>query len=244
VSGLKFLGVLNSPMELHKPDLVWIDPLFAFAGCDLMDAKDVGLFLREGIIAAAVRHGVCIHVVHHVAKPSRDGLDKHEMADIDFQYLGFGTSEIQNSFRAVNVLLPVSGHQGIFRLILSKRGMRAGAKSLDGEYSTSIYLTHSKEGICWLQTDKPEPVARIKAQGKDTPFQSQFSEDDVPLQMSYTTGWKAAALRKHMRAETGMSEKTFYRLWRELKLKQRICMNSDHEWFLKPLNSGHEGDNK
>src|SRR4030095_17097968 len=100
-------------------------------GCDLLNAKEVGLFVREGIIPVAVRQRVCIHVVHHVGKPSRDGDTKTSWSDLDFQYLGFGSSEIQNAFRAVNILLPVSGHEGVYRLILSKRGSRAGALDSD-----------------------------------------------------------------------------------------------------------------
>jgi hypothetical protein len=243
VSGNRFLSLLSSLIELHKPDLVWIDPLFAFAGCDLVDAKAVGLFLREGIIAAAVRHGVCIHVIHHVGKPDRDNDAKKNWSELDFQYLGFGSSEIQNSFRGVNVLLPVSGQEGIFRLILSKRGVRAGAKTPNGEPTTSVYLTYSKEGICWLQIDKPEPVTRIRGQGKDTQFQTRFSDDHVLSEMSLTHSWKTAMLQKHMKAETGMSEKTFYRIWAELKAKQRIHVNSDGEWLRRSPFSV-EGENK
>jgi hypothetical protein len=243
VTGLKFLSLLDSLIELHKPDLVWIDPLFAFAGCDLMNAKDVGLFLREGVIAAAVRHGVCIHIVHHVGKPDRDNDAKHNWNELDFQYLGFGSSEIQNAFRAVNVLLPVAGHQGIFRLILSKRGSRAGAKTPDDELTTSVYLTHSKEGIYWVQTEKPDLLARIRGQGKDHLFQAKFSADDVLSQMSVTHPSKTAMLQKHMKAETGMSEKTFYRIWADLKTKQRIQTNSDGEWVKRSASTG-ERENK
>jgi len=136
VTGARFLAVLESLVQLHKPDLVFVDPLFAFAGCDLIDAPQVSEFLREGLIPLAVRNKVCVHVVHHIGKPARDNNAKQSWSELDYQYLGFGSSEIQNAFRAVNILLPVSGHEGVFRLILSKRGSRAGALDIDGERTT------------------------------------------------------------------------------------------------------------
>jgi uncharacterized membrane protein len=51
--------------------------------------------------------------------------------------------------------------------------------------------------------------------------------------MSITNGWKASALQKHMREETGMSEKTFYRLWADLKEKGLIKLDSENEWIRK-----------
>jgi hypothetical protein len=115
-TGDAFLRKLRALLKLHKPDLVWIDPLFAFAGCDLLNTEAVSRFLREGLIPIAIEHGVCAHVIHHIGKPARDNNAKREWTSFDYQFLGFGSSEIQNAFRAVNILIPVSGHEGIFRL--------------------------------------------------------------------------------------------------------------------------------
>jgi hypothetical protein len=46
-----------------------------------------------------------------------------------------------------------------------------------------------------------------------------------------------------MKAETGMSEKTFYRIWADLKTKQRIQTNSDGEWVKRSASTG-ERENK
>jgi hypothetical protein len=159
-TGKPFLGLLDQLLEIDRPDMAWIDPLFAFAGCDLLNPEKTGRFLREGLFPLAIKRGVAMNVVHHVGKPNRDK-DSSPIAEIDLQYLGFGTSEIQNAFRAVNILLPVSGEAGLFRLGLSKRGERAGALDAEGNWTRSLYLTHSKEGICWLQASEPEKPARV-----------------------------------------------------------------------------------
>lgn len=101
---------------------------------------------------------------------------------------------------------------------------------MNGEPTTSIYLEHGKEGkIIWLQVEKPERVDP----GKQSRFHVQFNTDLVLAEMSITNGWKASALQKHMREETGMSEKTFYRLWADLKEKGLIKLDSENEWIRK-----------
>jgi hypothetical protein len=209
---------------MHKPDFVWIDPLFAFAGCDLIDAKEAGLFLRENLFPIAVRNRVCIHVMHHVGKPDKDSKAKAGWGDLDFQYLGFGSSEIQNGFRAFNIILPVPGEEKVFRLILSKRGSRAGAKTPDGEFTNNIYLSHAKEGICWLQVDKPEEQAKS---GKTGQFTGSHKAEDILAEMNPSDGIKTGALLRLIISETGMSRATFFRLFNELKAARKVRVTND-----------------
>jgi hypothetical protein len=232
-SGDKFLTQLRALLSVYKPDNVWIDPLFAFAGCDLVDTPAISRFIREGIIPAAIEHKVCAHVIHHIGKPARDNDAKKNWSSFDYQFLGFGSSEIQNSFRAVNILIPVAGHEGVFRLILSKRGERAGAKDIDGQFTTSIYMEHQRDGgLLWNQVDKPdEPVKQSRA--ADHTFQARFTLQSVLDQMSKVNGWPAGDLQKQMKSETGMSEKTFYRLWADAKSQGKIKIDSDRKWTLK-----------
>lgn len=230
-TGMKFCSLLETLVEQERPDFVWIDPLFAFAGCDLKDAQQAGEFVREGIIPIAVRHRVCLHVIHHVGKPDRDSKAKSGWTDLDFQYLGFGSSEIQNAFRAVNVMIPVAGHEKKFRLILSKRGSRAGAKDTDGEFTTNIYLSHAPqgEGICWMQIEKPEDQQQQRKSGQ---FIKEFKPEDVLAEMSAVNGIKTGALQKHCADETGMSRATFYRLFDGLKSAGKITLDEDG-WTIK-----------
>jgi hypothetical protein len=227
-SGNAFLALLDSLIEIDRPDFVWIDPLFAFAGCDLTDPAATGHFLRDGLMPIAAKRMVAVNVIHHVGKPVRDPAAKKassDMAEIDFQYLGFGTSEVQNAFRAVNILVPAK--DGMFRLVLSKRGERAGAKDTEGRWCRSIYLQHSKQGICWLQVEAPEKPTANKAALK-------YSEEDILDEMSMVKGWAAKALQAHMKDDCGMSEKTFYRLWKDLKTDGKIRLDADENWIKNP----------
>jgi len=193
----------------------------------LMNAKEIGSFLREGIIPIAVERDVCIHCVHHVAKPSRDNDAKAHWSDLDFQYLGFGSSEIQNAFRVVNILLPHSRDENangspdeqIFRLIFSKRGTRAGALDTHGHAATNIYLAQSREGLCWLQVDKPDEA---RERGRPQLFNVDTllaNMGDLPI--------RAAHFCRRVRDETGMSRATFFRLFDEAKKAHQITCKND-----------------
>lgn len=227
-TGMKFCSLLEALIQSERPDFVWIDPLFAFAGCDLKDAKEAGQFLREGIFPIAVRHGVCLHVIHHVGKPDKDSKAKAGWTDLDFQYLGFGSSEIQNAFRAVNIMLPVAGHEKKFRMILAKRGSRAGAKDPDGEFTTNIYLAHSaaEDGISWIQIDKPEDMDSSRKHYKS------IDPDDLLSQLSIITPVKTSSLQRVMADEYGMSRATFYRVFNEVKQSGKL-QTTDDGWLLK-----------
>jgi AAA domain/DnaB-like helicase N terminal domain len=221
-TGVAFLTLLDALIQDTRCDIVWVDPLFAFAGCDLMNAKETGRFLREGLFPIAVRRNIALQVLHHVGKPVRDKDESvTTMSEIDYQYLGFGTSEIQNSFRAVNVIVPITG-TGVFKLVLSKRGERAGAKDIDGNWTRTLYLEHSKEGICWLQTGEPEA---------DVGRAQKFKVQDVLDEMSVTHSLKTGTLAKRLHEERNMSRATFFRLFDEGKKEGRIVQGDEGGWL-------------
>jgi hypothetical protein len=238
VTGERFIALLEALCEQERSDCVWVDPLFAFAGCDLLNAKEIGFFLREGLIPLAVRQQACVHVVHHVGKPARDGDSKASWSDLDFQYLGFGSSEIQNAFRAVNVLLPLakiesdngaSPQEQSFRLILSKRGSRAQALDVSGNTTNNLYLAHSHTGLCWLQVDKP-PEQKKQPRKKSGEFDRKFSVETLIKQIKEAPNlMKTSALMKYVCIETGMSRATFYRLFDEAKNSKLIALKTN-EW--------------
>ena len=220
-TGVAFLALLDSLIQSSRCDICWIDPLFAFAGCDLMHSEKTGRFLREGLFPIAVKRNVSMQVMHHIGKPVRgDSKDTAAMSDIDHQYLGFGTSEIQNAFRAVNILLPVAKSH-VYKLVLSKRGERAGAKDVEGQWTQTLFLEHSKQGICWLQCEEPDKTST-----------STHKPEHVLEHMNTGIGYRATDLQKHIAAETGMSKATFYRI-SELKQEGQITCDSENLWFKK-----------
>lgn len=228
VSGRAFIAELETLLTAYKPEIVWIDPLFAFAGCDLLDSKATGYFLRELLFPMFKKYRCCGNVVHHVGKPPRSQNDNAVTTAIDEQYLSFGSSEIQNAFRAINVLKPpTKEHPGVYKLVLSKRGQRAGAKSPDGEHTRDIFLEQAFPHICWLQVSEP------KKQGK-----SRINVDRVMEQLNTTTPKTSRELEEILvrGAVSKMSRATLFRALETIE-SEKLARSTEDGWLMKSQQS-------
>lgn len=145
ISGAAFHAFARGLIATHQPDLVWIDPLFAFLGGNASEQQVVSAFLRNGLGAIAQETGVAWMVVHHTNKPAKDG--KAAGVAGDYAYLGSGSAELANWARAVLVLREVG--DDLYELRAAKRGRRSGLVDDAGTASTEIFLRHGERGICW-----------------------------------------------------------------------------------------------
>jgi len=155
-SGQAFLPYAHRLIQEHQPDLVWIDPLFAFLGGNVSDQEVVSAFLRNGLGAIAQQTGVAWMVVHHTNKPSKD--PKGLPHSGDYAYLGSGSAELANWARAVLVLRQVSDE--LYELRAAKRGARAGLVDGVGQPATEVFLKHGERGICWERAQQPDDERR------------------------------------------------------------------------------------
>lgn len=120
--GLAFIRALRQHLTLFKPDLVWLNPLQAFIDGDVTDSQDLGKFLREGLNGLGANVGFVI--VHHTTKPAT-GKDRHERLWHEVMYDMAGGAELINWARAIISLRPLET-KGDFKVVLAKRGRRAG----------------------------------------------------------------------------------------------------------------------
>lgn len=141
--------------EAHKPDLIVIDPLFAYIG-GAVDQETCSRFLRNGLNPILQAHGCGLILLHHTNKPSQ-GKEKQEWQAGDFAYLGSGTSELANWARAVIALRSIGSHD-VFELVLGKRGKRAGIVDEQGEPVFKMFVKHGKTGICWEPATEDEAL--------------------------------------------------------------------------------------
>ena len=143
-TGLEFCKKLKILIEIHKPDLVWIDPLLSYIGDDISDQKTASTFLRNWLAPILEETGVVLFLIHHVRKPQKDDATK---TLLDLQYLASGSAEICNFSRAT-IYLESSG-DGTANLHFVKRGKRAEAVDIFGNQSLKISIEHSKSGPVW-----------------------------------------------------------------------------------------------
>ena len=88
-------------------------------------------------------------------------------------------------------LLRTTKDEGLYELLLAKRGKRAGATHLEGDRTNLIYLKHSKDSILWEQRPKPiiavvEPQPKAKRK-KAAPKPKATKEEISAVRSEATT---------------------------------------------------------
>jgi RecA-family ATPase len=225
-TGTAFLGVLQRLIEKHRPDLVWVDPLYTYVGDDISSQKVCAEFLIDGLGPITKSTRVCWMFMHHPAKPSTDPKSRKNWNSTDYSYFGFGSSILTNWIRATMTLLKLN--EDAFMLMFGKRGGRARALDLKAAPTTRVYVKHSDKGICWEQTDEPENV-------KDKPKRAAGRpRSDFDLE-AYVKGISAEHLtvkqlyaRAIEFADVGRTK--FYHDILPL-LKERLHFDSEHETY-------------
>ena len=221
--GMSFRAELKRQIELHKPDLVWINPLLAFIGGDVNDSTDVGVFLREQLNSLNEPARFAYIIVHHTAKPPKE---KRERQWNEVMYEMAGSADLTNAARAV-LCLQATNVEGEFRLIAAKRGQRAGLThlvpgtinaNLQFEQPTStVTLRHSKERmevggqdlgvIHWERCEDAPPESAGNKGGRPPKYTMADFLKHTPVGLA--AALPAVQIWKKARTESGISEGGF-----------------------------------
>lgn len=157
-TGDQFLATLNRLLDDHRPDLVWLDPLLAFCGCDVSDQEAMSAFLRTGLNPLLHRYDCAGVILHHESKPKADNAKQATGGVTDLSYASMGSSELANWPRGVLVLRSCGGD--VFELHAAKRGNKLRWVEPDGSRKFSQHLAHSKEhGVDYWREATPDEVA-------------------------------------------------------------------------------------
>lgn len=191
-------------------DLVILDPLFAYIGGDVMQARDVSRFLREIINPVVEKLNIGIIIVHHNNKPSRDK-NNHEWTAGDLAYLGAGSAELTNWARAVIAIRSI-GSDSIYELCAPKRGKRLGWQDAEGHRTQNKLIGHSETGICWHELSAEEAT-------KYRPADTATKKDRPPLheQIKLATAitlkkaWKKSELKSEITRTLSISPSCYDR---------------------------------
>jgi len=197
--GPSFPGYARKMVELHKPDLVWCDPLLSFFGDDINDQQAMSLFLRSELNPISELTGIIWMMLHHTGKPSKDASKTQKSwSSRDFAYMGLGSSELSNWARAI--ITVVNQSEDEFRVIFAKRGWRSGIRDDNNNPATELNLAHSGDRICWKRIPKP------KADDEMTPqFQAFANTITAPTTSSDIIKAAAVFLKR--------GERTCWKFW-------------------------------
>jgi hypothetical protein len=154
-TGVGFIdGVLRPLLEKHRPDIVRIDPLMAFAGCDLTQSAEAAKFLRSGINPLLTKFSCAVIFVHHTPKNNKNDTSQYRASD--WSYAGAGSADIINWARAMLVIDPCKV-DGKFCFIAAKRGARIGWKTPEAVVQFKRWFKHASGSICWEEADEETP---------------------------------------------------------------------------------------
>jgi len=232
-TGRNFVDRLQTLIDQHKPDMVWIDPLLSYIGDDIGEQRVASEFLRNWLGPLLESTGVVLMVVHHVRKPSQND----SKSSTDLQYLASGSAELVNWARAVVYL--ESPSDNVYRLRFLKRGSRAEAVDHEGNVSESIYVDRGRNGLqTWTacappppkEDDKPKITVKLGKSSASKP-RTPFDEDDYLNSLSGE--WHSYVdMIKAMQERFGMSKDEAKTRWTALKprLSTKTPQQSGKEW--------------
>ena len=135
--------VVEPLLAAHKPDLLWIDPVFQYLDGDSNQQQVVGSLLRGQVAPLIKRHNCAVVLIHHTGKPLK-GAKRTSNPSLS-AYDAAGSAEFSNWPRAV-LSLQTTTQTGRYRLVAGKRGGRLGWRMPDR--CTRTYeklLQHSTE---------------------------------------------------------------------------------------------------
>ncbi len=152
-----FDETLEPLLTAYKPDILILDPLFAYMGGNASDQENASKFLRQILAPSLERHGCAAILVHHTNKPPREPQGKgFKRPTSQSAYDGAGSAELANWPRAV---LSISGTStpGTFQLTAGKRAKKLGWKDRSGSPIDQICIKHSLDRMFWEPAD-PAPT--------------------------------------------------------------------------------------
>jgi hypothetical protein len=158
LSGDSFIEYLRKAQRMDCADLVIINPLQSFAGCDISKNAELSRFLRvqlNPILADSVAPCAAF-IVHHTNKVPANAKDRKSWLDTNSAaYGGAGGAELVNWARAVLTLRPHE-RAGYYDLIAAKRGKRLGWTNATGAQTNIKTLAHSDGVMFWREADADE----------------------------------------------------------------------------------------
>ena len=187
-TGEEFIRVLSKILDQHgERDLVFVDPLLSYIGDDINQQKVVSHFLRNLCNPLAFQRKFAWVFSHHTGKPSSDSKSRKHWNDGDFAYIGLGSSELTNWARAIAVLQSTS-HDGIYKLLLSKRGRRAGVVDSNRQPTNLIPMKHADSGIYWEPCEMPDEDEDDKKNGRPKSISKLQEAELIAFAQSWPDG--------------------------------------------------------
>jgi hypothetical protein len=203
-TGLAFLSEVVQPLlEQHRPDIIRLDPLLAYLGADINDAKETALFLRNSLNPLLERYDCACILNHHT--PKVINRDTRNWRPSDWMYAGAGSADITNWARAIIVLEPTHAPH-VFKMIGAKRGTRLGWRDENGNIKSIRFFCHSNDGnLVWRDADADDELEVEIKRPKGRAAPPKTKEELLELVPASGTIPKAALLSRAQSVGFGLN---------------------------------------
>lgn len=202
-TGAAFLSYLETQLRSRKPDILRLDPLFAYLGGDVNDATVTAAFLRNGLNRLLIEYGCGAIINHHTPKVTNR--DTSNWRASDWMYAGAGSADVTNWARAALVIDPTHATH-VFKFIAAKRGSRAGWADEDGQTAIIRYFCHATyPAIFWRDaTDNDIAQAEDAARAAKSGSGRAKTKEDVKALIPMTGSISKNALISQANTVTGI----------------------------------------
>jgi hypothetical protein len=157
-TGAAFVSDVVEPiLAEHRPDILRIDPLAAYAGADITQAAESARLLRTLINPLLTKYNCGLILVHHTPKTTTR--DTSNWRASDWMYAGAGSADIVNWARGV-LVIDATRELGTFKFIAAKRGGKIGWTNDEGGKEFERYYKHANTGVFWEPTEKPAEATK------------------------------------------------------------------------------------
>jgi hypothetical protein len=140
--------LLNAAALMHKPDILYANPLLAWCSGD--PTRELGGLLYQTVDPIIKLHRVAFMGVHHT--PKTNNRDTSGYGAHDYQYLAAGDARVANWPRAMIQIEPVA--KDVYRFRVSKRWQRTGW-TWNGQPTKERYFQWAKDRVAWIDA-RPE----------------------------------------------------------------------------------------
>ena len=211
-TGPKALQAADQVLAQRPADLLWLNTLSNYCGCDTKNEEKMGHFLYEGLNALAAKHRCGVVAVAQT--PKTNFRDTSNWKPSDWMYSASGSFVLTAWARAVLVIDPTAV-PGTFRFIAAKRGHRIGWDTPDR------YFAYSKVPgqILWVNATAEEIAS---AKGSARGGVKNVDLEQVLKLVPVLDPVLAATLERQIGERLGIGEKKVRNALRELEHQQKI----------------------
>lgn len=243
-------GILRSFIILHRPHIVWLNPITAFFDGDMSSSKEVKVF-RDNIDMLALEYNVHFVLVTHIPKQQKNRDTNTRFTEIDM-YDAFGSSTFTNWPRSMiaiqpsNEILESDPDRHVYEINVTKGGYDLDWEDVEGQRTTFWKIGYSDkgEGIYWKDLNDLTTTTKREKNQREKEQEDARNKSQIRSLLSPNKDYGIDRLE--IQAGTKISPKIIIRLMNELveeDVVQQTKVGNKMIYWLTPEREENKNNN-